>query len=164
MDTTRPPQMYPRNHHEPPRWNVVPWLFGVAIVALGWWFRDLLVILAAAFGLAWVLTPLVDHLVRLRFPRPLAILVVLLVVGLTVTTLVWIAVPDVVDNVSMLVGTIPRRIQQDWVPGITRGLLRMRQRYHLHIPMTADAWINQLAERASGMVQGSLSMVISAAT
>jgi len=154
-------------HHpkspDAPRAVLWPWVLGLAALGLVWWFRDLLLLLGAAFGLAWALAPAVDWLAARRVPRVLAITAVLLGVGLAGTVLLWIAIPDIVENVTQLASTVPERVQHDWLPRITRGLLWLRRRSHLRIPLTADAWLSSLASRASSVAQGSLSVVSSAA-
>jgi predicted PurR-regulated permease PerM len=120
-------------------------------------------LVGAAVALAWVLSPAVDWLQARRVPRPIAIVLVLLLVGVITTGLLWVAVPDIVEHLTELVGVIPQRMQQDWLPRITNGLLWLRRRSHLRIPVTTDAWISQLASRASSVAQGSLAVVASAA-
>ncbi|MFO0610690.1 MAG: AI-2E family transporter [Polyangiales bacterium] len=162
MDTYRPNPLHPRPA-EAPRAPLWPWVLGAIGLGLVWWFRDLLTLLGAAFGLAWALAPAVDWLAERRVPRVLAIAVVLLGVGVCATILLWIAIPDIVENVTQLASTVPVRVQNDWLPRLTRGLLWLRRRSHLRIPLTADAWVSSLASRASSVAQGSLSVVTSAA-
>lgn len=162
MDSYRPTTFLPRNQ-EPPRFNLVPWIVGALVAGLAWWFRDLLMLLGVAFGLAWALSPAVDWLASRRVPRIVAIGVVLLGVGVVTTVLVWLAIPDIIGNVSQLATALPQRVQQDWLPRLTRALLWLRRHAHVRIPLTADAWISSLASRASSVAQGSLSVVLSAA-
>lgn len=138
-------------------------MLGAATLGLLWWFRDLLMLLGAAFGLAWALAPAVDWLVDRRVPRLVAITTVLLGVGVAATVLLWIAVPDIVENVTQLASTVPQRVQHDWMPRLNRALLWLRRHAHVRIPLTADAWISSLASRASSLAQGSLAVVTSAA-
>ncbi len=162
METYRPIPIHPKPL-EAPRGPFWPWVLIAAVLGLAWWFRDLLMLLGAAFGLAWALAPAVDWLADRRIPRIVAIATVLLGVGVCATILLWIAIPDIVENVTHLAGTVPQRVQNDWMPRITRGLLWLRRRSHLRIPLTADAWVTSLASRASSVAQGSLSVVTSAA-
>ena len=162
METYRPVPLHPRPA-ETPRVPLWPWVLVVAVLGLAWWFRDLLMLLGAAFGLAWALSPAVDWLADRRVPRLLAIAAVLLGVGVCATVLLWIAVPDIVENFTHLAGTVPQRVQTDWMPRINRALLWLRRRSHVRIPLTADAWITSLASRLGSVAQGSLSVVTSAA-
>ena len=162
METYRPVPLHPKPV-ETPRVPLWPWVLVVAVLGLAWWFRDLLMLLGAAFGLAWALSPAVDWLADRRVPRLLAIAAVLLGVGVCATVLLWIAVPDIVENFTHLAGTVPQRVQTDWMPRINRALLWLRRRSHLRIPLTADAWITSLASRLGSVAQGSLSVVTSAA-
>jgi predicted PurR-regulated permease PerM len=163
MEPARATSVHPRTPFEPPRWNLLPWVALAALAATAWYFRGILMLVGAAVALAWVLSPAVDWLQARRVPRPFAILLVLLLVGVVTTGLLWVAVPDIVEHLTNLVGVIPQRMQQDWLPRITNGLLWLRRRSHLRIPVTTDAWVGQLASRASSVAQGSLAVVASAA-
>lgn len=164
MEPARATTVHPRTPFDPPpRWNVLPWLALAFVAALVWYFRGILMLVGAAVALAWVLSPAVDWLQARRVPRPIAIVLVLLLVGVIATGLLWVAVPDIVEHLTELVGVIPQRMQQDWLPRITNGLLWLRRRSHLRIPVTTDAWLAQLASRASSVAQGSLAVVASAA-
>lgn len=164
MEAARTNAVHPRHASEPPpRFNLLPWLALALVCAVLWYFRGLLMLVGAAVALAWVLSPAVDWLQARRIPRPLAIFVVLVLVGIVATGLLWVAVPDIVEHLTALVGVVPERLQHDWLPRIGRTLLWARRRFHLRIPVTTDAWISQLAERASSVAQGSLSVVASAA-
>ncbi len=164
MDPARAVSVHPRLGQEPPsRWGLGPWLALGALFAFVWYFRGILMLVGAAVALAWVLSPAVDWLQSRRVPRPIAIMLVLLLVGVITTGLLWVAVPDIVEHLSNLIGVIPQRMQRDWIPKLTSALLWIRRRSHVRIPVTTDAWVAQLAERASSLAQGSLSVVLSAA-
>ncbi len=164
METPRTASVHPRSHLEPPRVALLPWITLALVLGLAWYFRGILMLMGAAVALAWVLAPAVDWLHARKVPRPLAILAVLLLVGVVATALLWIAVPDIVEHLTQLLATVPTRIQQDWLPRANNALVWLRRRTHLRIPTTTDAWIGQLASRASSVAQGSLSVVASAAS
>lgn len=164
MEPARATTVHPRTPFDPPpRFALLPWLAFAAVAATAWYFRGILMLVGAAVALAWVLSPAVDWLQARRVPRPFAIMIVLLLVGVVTTGLLWVAVPDIVEHLSNLVAVIPQRMQNDWLPRITNALLWVRRRSHLRIPVTTDAWISQLASRASSVAQGSLAVVASAA-
>ncbi len=164
MESVRAAPIHPRGPHDPPpRFNLLPWAALAAVLALCWYFRGILMLLGAASALAWVLSPAVDALQARRVPRPVAIAVVLALVGVTATGLLWVAVPDVVASLTQLLATVPQRIQQDWLPRVTTGLLWVRQRFHIRVPVTTNAWVTQLATRASSLAEGSLAVVAGAA-
>jgi predicted PurR-regulated permease PerM len=163
MDSVRPTPLNSRPPVVSPGFNPLPWVLIAVVLMGGWWFREILMLLGAAFGLAWVLAPAVDWLHQRRVPRAIAIAMVLVASGVVATLLLWIAVPDIVENISTLAANVPQRAQRDWLPAITRGLVWLRRRFHLHIPVTTDAWISQIAERATSLAQGSLTVVASAA-
>ncbi len=163
MDSYRPQPLHPRGSAESSWGPLWLWALAAAVGGMAWWFRGLLVLVGAAFALAWVLAPAVDWLAARRVPRAIAIVAVLVGAATVTTALLWVAIPDIVETVSQLAGTVPQRIQQDWLPRITRGLLWIRRRFHVRVPVTTDAWINSLASRASSVAQGSMSVVLSAA-
>lgn len=146
-----------------PRRALLPWV-GVALaLALAYYFRDLLGLAGAAFAVAYLLDPLVSRLERLRLPRSLAIVVVLLSLSVVFTLLIWFVVPDIVRQVTDLLNSLPRKLRDQWIPGANRLLVSLRQRYHLRIPVTADAWLAQAGVRTDEIARRSLEMVQSAA-
>lgn len=146
-----------------PRRAFLPWLALGAMAGLAYYFRDLLLLVGIAFGIAYVLEPLVERLQQLRVPRPLAIGLVLLGVCVAMTLTVVLVLPDIVRQLSELAVVLPNKVRNDWIPWANSGLVHLRQRYHLRIPTTADAWINQLGTR-SEIASRSMSMVQSAAS
>ncbi|MDO9021756.1 MAG: AI-2E family transporter [Deltaproteobacteria bacterium] len=146
-----------------PRRALLPWL-GVAIVlVLAYYFRDLLSLAAAAFAMAYLLDPLVMRLERLRVPRPLAIVLVLTVLGVLFTLTVWFVVPDIVRQITDLLTSLPRKLRDQWIPWANHLLVSLRQRYRLHIPVTAESWLAQAGVRTDEIARRSLGMVQSAA-
>lgn len=146
-----------------PRRALLPWI-GVALaLGLAYYFRDLLGLAAAAFAVAYLLDPLVSRLERLRVPRSLAIVIVLLLIAVVITVLVWFVVPDIVRQVTDLLTSLPRKLRDQWIPSSNRLLASLRQRYHLRIPATADAWLTQAGMRTDEIARRSVEVVQSAA-
>lgn len=146
-----------------PRRALLPWL-GVAVVLfLAYYFRDLLELAGAAFAMAYLLDPLVMRLERLRVPRPLAIVLVLTVLGVVFTLTAWFVVPDIVRQITDLLTSLPRKLRDQWIPWANHLLVSLRQRYRLHIPVTAEAWLAQAGVRTDEIARRSLGMVQSAA-
>ncbi len=146
-----------------PRRAFLPWIVLGVMGATAYYFRDLLLLVGVAFGIAYVLEPLVERLQRRRVPRPLAIGLVLLGVCVAMTLTVVLVLPDIVRQLTELAVVLPNKVRTEWIPWANHGLEHLRQRYHLRIPTTADAWINQLGTR-SEIASRSMSMVQSAAS
>lgn len=147
----------------PKRWGLPLVLVGL-VVAIGWYFRDLLTLFVLAFAAAYILEPLVELFERRRVPRSIAIVLVFIFVGVVLTAVFSVAIPDIVQRVADLKDIIPAKLQNEWIPGITRGLLYLRHKFHVRIPVTADAWVNQLAQRASSLAVPSVAVVLGAAS
>lgn len=146
-----------------PRRALLPWI-GVALaLCLAYYFRDLLGLAGAAFAVAYLLDPLVSRLERLRVPRPIAIVLVLLFIAVVMTLLVWFVVPDIVRQVTDLLNSLPRKLRDHWIPDANRLLASLRQRYRVRIPVTADAWLAQAGVRTDQIARRSLEVVQSAA-
>lgn len=146
-----------------PRRALLPWLGVAVVLALAYYFRDLLSLAGAAFAMAYLLDPLVMRLERLRVPRPLAIVLVLTVLGVVFTLTVWFVVPDIVRQITDLLTSLPRKLRDQWIPWANHLLVSLRQRYRLHIPVTAEAWLAQAGVRTDEIARRSLGMVQSAA-
>lgn len=146
-----------------PRRALLPWLGVTVAVVLAYYFRDLLSLVAAAFAMAYLLDPLVMRLERLRVPRPLAIVLVLTVLGVLFTLTVWFVVPDIVRQITDLLTSLPRKLRDQWIPWANHLLVSLRQRYRLHIPVTAESWLAQAGVRTDEIARRSLGMVQSAA-
>ena len=146
-----------------PRRALLPWLVVGTALFLAWYFRDLLGLLGAAFAMAYLLDPLVMRLERLRVPRPLAIVLVLAVLGVVFTLTVWFVVPDIVRQLTDLLTSLPRKLRDQWIPWANNLLVSLRQRYRVRIPVTAEAWLAQAGVRTDEIARRSLGMVQSAA-
>ncbi|MBL8602967.1 MAG: AI-2E family transporter [Myxococcales bacterium] len=141
----------------------VPWVFIGLAVGLTYYFRDLVMLLFGAFAIAYILHPLVARLERWRVPRGVAIALSLLLSLVVLVATFVLVVPDLVRRLTELATVLPVKVRNEWIPLANGLLVDLRQRYHLRIPTTADAWINQLADR-SALASRSLSVVQSAAS
>lgn len=85
---------------------------GAGIVGLLWLSAHVLLLVGVALFLAIGLDPAVSWLVRRRWPRWLAVLVVLLVIAGAVAGFVAAALPPLVSEAEQLVGDVPLLLQQ----------------------------------------------------
>ncbi len=167
-----PPPHVPRYYPRPvrlvaptaPRRAMLPWLVTAVLLGLGYYFRDLVLLAGVAFGMAYLLEPLVEGLARWRLPRAVAIVLVLLTLAAAVTVLLWFVVPDIARDLTDLIATLPHRVRTEWVPRANRGLLYLRQHYRVRVPLTVDAWLSQAGMRASEVAPRSLQVLEGAAT
>lgn len=150
--------------HPAGRRGLLPWIALAAVLGIAYYFRELLILLAAAASLAWLLEPLVVRLERKRVPRGIAILTVILGIGVVLAVVGWFVVPGIVEQFSALIASLPTRLRDQWLPAASRGLLYVRQRYHVRIPVSADVWLNQLGVRASELPRSSMAVVLGAAS
>ncbi len=142
---------------------LLPWLLVGVAGSLAYYFREILLLVAAAFAVAYLLDPLVARLEARRVPRPLAIAAVLLGLGVVSTLVAWFVIPDIVREMSDLVVSVPRRLRDEWIPHANHLLAALRTHYRLRIPVTADAWLAQAGVRSDEIAQRSLSVMQSAA-
>ena len=102
-----------------------------AAVLVGLWLLkamgSLLAPFVLAFGLAYILDPLVDRLERWRIPRSLAILLLSLPVIGGVVVLVLVGIPALAGQVEGLIRRVPEAVEAvaQWVEGLQAGLLGM---------------------------------------
>lgn len=141
----------------------MPWVALAVLLALAWYFHDILLLVAMALGVAYLLEPLVEFLERRRMPRPLAIAVVLLGLAVVVVLGFWIVVPDLIRQLTTLATSLPTKLREHWIPWANQLLLRLRQNYHVRIPVTVDQWLAQLGLRASEIAPRTASVMLSAA-
>jgi predicted PurR-regulated permease PerM len=89
-----------RPQQEPPSLNPLIWLAGVILVL--YFARDVLIPLALALTLNFLLTPMVMWLQRRRMPRGLAVAVVMLLSTAVVAGMGWVAAEQVLQVASDL--------------------------------------------------------------
>lgn len=85
-----------------------------AVLFLLWWHAAILAPFVLSLVLAHTLRPMVDKLVRWRFPRALAVGACLLLVALVVTVLVVLLVPIVSQLVPMMRDQLPDLLVALW--------------------------------------------------
>jgi predicted PurR-regulated permease PerM len=106
----------PAVHTPTARWW--PWLVGVGLLALVWGMTRQAAVFAPfllSFALAYVLQPIVEWLVRRRWPRGLAAGLAVLGAGLTVVLLAALLVPIVMDLVPRLRDQLPELAERGWM-------------------------------------------------
>lgn len=142
---------------------VVPWALLAVVLAMAWYFRDLLTLLMMAGAMAYVVVPLVDRLERARVPRPLAIVLVLVGIAGTTTLLLMLLLPGIIEQATAFASALPAKVQRDVIPWANNALLHLRRRYHVRVPTTVDAWLAQAGVRSSEFAQRITGLVLSAA-
>lgn len=98
----------------------VLFLIGLWVI---WQIKQVLLLLLLAFLVATALKPLVDRLTRLKFPRPLAILVTYIaMVGIFAGVLISIITP-LIDQTTALVRELPRYFAQFGFQGLNQDVI-----------------------------------------
>ncbi len=127
-------------------------LAGVVVVA---WlvlnlFASILLPFVAASGIAYVLHPPCTHLTRLRVPRGLASLILILGLIMMMFLFALLLYPMIVNQISLLVGHVP-----DYVRGLSlfAGKLIARLQQHLG-PEYVDAKLSDLVSGQFGAMLG----------
>lgn len=139
--------MLPTVIHLPPRRTLIPWLVAAGILALAFVFRHALTLGFVGFSVAYVLSPIVRRAERLRIPRPVTILLVMLSGTALVVASAWVLIPEMLRQSESLARSVPRYsqyIQREWIP-------YLRNRWHLHIPPRTEDALAQLGLRASSI-------------
>lgn len=142
---------------------LLPWVLLGVVLAITWYFRDLVTLLMVAAAMAYVVVPVVDRLERARIPRSLAIVIVLLGIAGAMTLAVMLVLPGMMDQMTGLAAKIPAQVQNNLIPWANRLLLKLRHRLHLRIPTTVDAWLAQLGVRSSEIAQRTTGLALHAA-
>lgn len=126
--------------HLPQRRTLLPWLIAVFVCAVLYLLREAVLLALLAFALAYAVSPAVKRLERLRVPRSLSIITVLVVgLGLVATT-VAVLVPELVRQSRSLAAQIPgyaEAIKMRWIPFL-------RDRMHLPLPHDNDQAMERL--------------------
>ena len=129
-----------------------------AILLVSWalyTLRGVLTPLFLAFAIAYVLDPVVDLLERLKLPRALGIVLVLLVLLAGVVLLVVLIIPGLIADVAGVVRELPRHAE-----AALAKLEPVLLQYDIRIPHTTSEWIQQFqgkADVAAGTLLGSIS-------
>jgi predicted PurR-regulated permease PerM len=121
------------------------WLFVAAFaaaLALAWFLRGVLVPLFFAFLVAYALDPLVDRLEKLRVPRGLGALVVMVASIAVLVLVLFFAVPLVIDEFENAARRLPEQLDalrvaaKDW----------LWARYHYKLPITWSEILTKYGE------------------
>jgi predicted PurR-regulated permease PerM len=113
-------------------------------------FASILLPFVAASGIAYVLHPPCTHLTRLRVPRGLASLILILGLIMMMFLFALLLYPMIVNQISLLVGHVP-----DYVRGLSlfAGKLIARLQQHLG-PEYVDAKLSDLVSGQFGAMLG----------
>jgi len=140
-----PPDDAPRREIVLPRAFYIALWLGLAGAAL-YLLRSVLTPLLLAFGIAYVLDPVVDRLESLKVPRALAVALIL-VGGLGVCTLVVaLVVPLVVKDIVGVASELPRKITQ-----VLDSSERWFNSQGIEVPRTTAEWAERLGAHASDL-------------
>jgi predicted PurR-regulated permease PerM len=141
----------------PLMWRLVRWLLvASAILVVGWLLwnaRSALSPFAMGLVLAYLFLPIVNALDR-HMPRPLAILIVYVVVIALVIGAIAFVVPPVVVQIQQLIASIP---SVDQLQGVITHLL---QQYQSHVPEVIRQPINEGLDNALRDAQAHLTLYI----
>ena len=150
------------------------WLAAAGGVVLAFWLlRPVLTTFLLAFGVAYLLSPLVDRLERRGIARGLSILAILLVFTALLAGAIAILVPIMVDEVSALAGNVPTylaKAQSFYTDTISPMAL---SHFGVHLPETGKDFVKQfgnpladlapdLATRTAALVKQTVSNVFAA--
>jgi len=122
------------------RWAIVAALVAGALGAVLWVLKAALTPLAAAFVIAYLLDPLIDRFEARRVRRPLAIFLLLALVGGGVLGFLLFVIPRLVREISALAEQMPgylERFVTEVVPAIER-------RAGVDLPKTLEAVLGEL--------------------
>ena len=101
----------------------------------------------AAFALAYMTAPAVRRLQSWRFPKPVAIVTVLLGGTATVVGSFALLIPELIRQVQTLLSSLPRYVsyvQSHWIPWVRTTL-------HIRVPPRIDEALAQFGVRASSV-------------
>ncbi len=112
---------------------VFSFFFLLFMVAL-WSIRDILALLLICFVLTESLEPTVDKLQAYKIPRPLAIILIYLVVVALLSILVASVVPIVVEQTSSLAETLPAALSQFSFLGLDASSITSQLRIIENLP------------------------------
>jgi predicted PurR-regulated permease PerM len=120
---TMPPPLPQRPANERQIVTMVRWLLILLFVVLGWIvLRYAAIVLApvlAAFGIAYLLQPVLNRLVARGIPRAVAALALLGLFTAVLVTLIMVFIPMIAHQVKVFVGDLPRLIDNlsAWISG-----------------------------------------------
>jgi len=122
------------------RWAITLGVTVGLVVAVGWLLQGALTPLAVAFGIAYLLSPLIDRVEKLHIPRSLAILLLLLIgVGALVGAAVFV-VPHVQHEITTLARKLPGYVDAL----VTRSGPWLEHRFGVKLPGTVAEALERL--------------------
>jgi len=124
---------------------------GIALLALIYLLGPTLTPFLVAAAFAYICNPAVEWLVRHRFPRPLAVFLVILGTGLFLILILLILIPMVMQEGATLISRLPELADQ------LRDRLVPLAREHLNIDLSFDLnsvrnWVTENSESAKSML------------
>lgn len=142
------------------------WVYGCALLAGGlglvYLLRGVLTPVLVAFGLAYLLDPLVDRVEARGLPRAVGILLLLLIAGLLVGVGSLLVLPTVLGDLAQLAGQLPVAAARG-LAGIEPWLAN----YGVELPHSSvemlgafEKNVRSLAPNAAGMVQAVLGALV----
>lgn len=148
---------------------VVLVLAGLVLWGLGWVIQQLtsvLLPLALAGIIAYLLDPLIDFLVERKVPRPRAILLVFLLMIMVVLMLLATVVPQLVLEAYRLGSQLPdlvKKFQPVFSNWLAQSPLvaKLKLAWDQHLGVTSQAWASEQMPRATAWVAANLSKAAS---
>lgn len=122
------------------RWAIVAAVVLGVVGALLWVLKAALTPLAAAFVIAYLLDPLIDRFETRRVRRPLAIFLLLGVVGGGVLGFLLFVIPRLVREVSALAERLPLYLERL----VTQGIPALEERLGVELPRTLQGVLGEL--------------------
>jgi predicted PurR-regulated permease PerM len=137
-----------------PRW-VWGWLIAFGCLGVLYLVRGVLAPVLIAWGLAYVLDPLVDKLEARRVPRAAGIAILLVPALVGIALVLFLVLPAVVRDVALLIGELPAAVTQ-----LLQGLQPWLAQHGVHLPQsssealaTLEANVQQVAPDAVELAQ-----------
>jgi predicted PurR-regulated permease PerM len=144
-----------------PRW-VYGWVIALGCLALLYLLRGVLAPVFIAFGLAYVLDPLVDRLEVRRVPRAAGIAILLVPALVAIALVLFLVLPAVVRDVSVLLGELPQAVTQ-----LLQGVQPWLAQHGVALPRSSSEAlaalqnnIEQLAPDAVDLAQSAMSALL----
>lgn len=132
------------------RWMIVAALALGGLVALLWVLKAALTPLVAAFVIAYLLDPLIDHFESRRVNRPVAIFLLLGGVGLVNLGFLLFVIPRLVRELSALAERMPDYLDRF----VTEVVPQFEARIGIELPNTIEGALGQLRGAELGALAG----------
>lgn len=126
----------------------------VALVGVGYVLRNIFVLLFLAFILASALNPLVSKFEQFKFPRPLTILVLYIVLFTVITMLLGLIVPPLVTQTTALLNNLSKLLGVEGFSWVGINNLDVKE-----LIISVNQYVSQY-ESIFGQLQNSVTTVI----